>query len=104
MEDLIDEYCIIKNGRVERHDVWKMDLNQKYTISIPSALSEKDKDSISEIGKITSESNQKFEMISEKKIYEVTKFFIEQDIIVDDINMVKNNLEDIFIESVAAND
>lgn len=100
MEDLIDEYCIIQNGVITQHDVWKKNGKAKYHITFKKAPTKDERDMLSQIGEISNINETNIELISEKKMYEIVKIFISKNIDIVDIEVDNISLEDIFIESV----
>lgn len=100
MEDLIDEYCIIQNGVITQHDVWKKNGKEKYYITLKKAPTKDERYMLSQIGEISNINATNIELISEKKMYELVKMFLSKNIDVVDIDVDNISLEDIFIESV----
>lgn len=100
MEDLIDEYCIMKDGKVIKNDFWEKDKNRKFEVYFENKINEEDKIRLSKLGKITKAEDYRIQLISEKNMYELVKALISQNITIKDIEQISNGLEDIFIESV----
>lgn len=100
MEDLIDEYCIMKDGKVIKNDFWEKDKNRKFEVYFENKINEEDKIRLSKLGKITKAEDYRIQLISEKNMYELVKALISQNINIKDIEQISNGLEDIFIESV----
>ncbi len=100
MEDLIDEYCIMKDGKVIKNDFWEKDKNRKFEVYFENKINEEDKIRLSKLGKITKVEDCRIQLISEKNMYELVKALISQNINIKDIEQISNGLEDIFIESV----
>lgn len=100
MEDLIDEYCIMKDGKVIKNDFWEKDKNRKFEVYFENKINEEDKIRLSKLGKITKVEDYRIQLISEKNMYELVKALISQNINIKDIEQISNGLEDIFIESV----
>lgn len=100
MEDLIDEYCIMKDGKVIKNDFWEKDKNRKFEVYFENKINEEDKIRLSKLGKITKAEDCRIQLITEKNMYELVKALIRQNINIKDIEQISNGLEDIFIESV----
>lgn len=100
MEDLIDEYCIMKDGKVIKNDFWEKDKKRKFEVYFENKINEEDKIRLSKLGKITKAEDYRIQLISEKNMYELVKALISQNINIKDIEQISNGLEDIFIESV----
>lgn len=100
MEDLIDEYCIMKDGKVIKNDFWEKDKSRKFEVYFENKINEEDKIRLSKLGKITKAEDYRIQLISEKNMYELVKALISQNITIKDIEQISNGLEDIFIESV----
>lgn len=100
MEEFIDEYCIIKDGVLVKQDNWKQDNNRKYKVIMEKTASDKEENIISKIGKIVKMEDSNIELVTDKSMYELVMEFINNDIVIKDIEQINNDLEKIFIESV----
>ena len=102
MEEIIDHYCMIREGKIIKSGKWDAGDSSQYLITYGN-ISDHDIDRMAEIGSARKIDEHTLSLSSKKRLYEIVRFLIDQKIEIEDIKPVKDSLEKIFIESVTGN-
>lgn len=102
MEDMVDHYCVINDGRIVKSESWNTEQQKLYLLTF-NAISDYDLRVISQLGNVKEIDQQKISLMSDFKLIDVVKFLIDHNLDPDNIVPVKESLEKIYIESVAEN-
>lgn len=107
MEELIDRYCIIIDGKIVNDEAWNYKELQNYCYSIEldeeKCSYNKAKQLLEEIGDIQKADDGRLNVTTKYKILPFCEILMKEEIPALDVTVEKESLEKIFIESVGIN-
>lgn len=104
LETLIDHYYILVDGHIVKDEDWKSELHNQYILTFYEDINEKDLSLIESHFSIIKQEDHKLTVYSDKKLLDISRFIIENNLPVEDIDKEHESLEDIFLESVIEHD
>ena len=107
MEELIDRYCIIIDGKIVNDEAWNYKEVQNYCYSIEldedKCSYNKAKQLLEEVGDIQKADDGRMNVTTKYKILPFCEILMKEEIPALDVTVEKESLEKIFIESVGIN-
>ncbi len=103
MEELIDEYCILQDGKIIKHEAWNRGSRNKYEILMKRKADAHLLDYFNSIGQVVNAEGQFVTINCEMNLFSLIQRMVRDGLEVLDVDKKEYGLEDIFLESVGQN-